>query len=153
MQLDGQKVDILKTMYSQQQSTAHFVRERMSKISATVIGILLTVDGWLIINDESISEYQLGTLIATIVVLAGSAIYGLVARYREFKAVASMIVRIEEAMKVYEVGAFIENEPLYPETHKKLGKKDYAHSYNILYMHVLIVSVFAILSILLGVFS
>ena len=125
----------------------------MSKISASVISIFLAIDGWLILNDDTISHYQMGTLIAIIVVLAGSAIYGLLARYREFKAVASMIVRIEEAMKIYEVGVFLENEPLYPPAHKKLGKKDYAHSYNILYMHVLIVSAFALLSVVLGAFS
>ena len=46
--MDDQQVDILKTLYSQQQSTAHILREKISKITTGAIGTLVVVDGWIL---------------------------------------------------------------------------------------------------------
>lgn len=147
------KLNILKTLYNQQQSTAHILRERMSKITAGAISIFIAVDGWLIVNTKDLTNSQVIMLIVSVAVLMAVSVYGVHSRYREFSAVATMIVRIETAMKIYEVGTFIDNEPLYELEHMNLGKDSYQHSKNIFYSHASIIFIFGVLSIALGAFG
>lgn len=151
--LEDYKLDILKTLYTQQQSTAHIIRERMSKIATGAISIFIVIDGWIIVNAQSLFDSQLLMLIMSVVVITGVAVYAVHARYKEFSAVASMIVRIETAMRIYESGVFIENEPLYPLEHTSLGKDDYKHSKNIFYSQAAIIIIFGVLSIALGIYG
>jgi hypothetical protein len=148
--MEDYKLNILKTLYSQQQSTAHILRERMSKIATGAISIFIVIDGWLIANAKNLSCSQLLMLNFSVVVIMVVSVYGVHARYKEFSAVASMIVRIETAMKIYEVGLFIENEPLYPLEHTSLGSDDYEHSKSIFYSQAAIVIIFGVLSLALG---
>lgn len=148
--MEEYKINILKTVYTQQQSTAHILRERMSKITAAGISIFIAINGWLIANANDLSAFQILMLMISVSVITVVSVYGVHARYNEFSAVASMIVRIETAMKIYEVGVFMENEPLYPMEHKSLGKDDYAHSKNIFYFQAAMIIIFGILSITLG---
>lgn len=46
--MDENKIKILTTLYSQQQSTAHILRERMSRIAAATISLFLGIDGWVL---------------------------------------------------------------------------------------------------------
>ena len=151
--MENTKIDVLKTLYTQQQSTAHILRERMSKIATGTISIFIAIDGWIIASAQSLSSTQLLMLIATVAVIAVVSVYGVHARYKEFTAVASMIVRIETAMKIYETGAFIEGEPLYALEHMNLGKDKYAHSKSIFYSQAAIIIIFGLLSIALGAAS
>ena len=146
-----QQVDILRLLYSQQQSTAHILRERMAKISTGVISLFIVIDGWLITNTEILSQSQVSTLIIAVVVTEIAAIYAIHSRYKEFCAVAKLIVRIEIAMKIYETGAFIENETLYPEEFKALGSEDYEHGKNILLSQIYILLIFGALSVGLAI--
>ena len=148
-----QQVDILKLLYSQQQSTAHILRERMAKISTGVISLFIVIDGWIFSNTEifSESESQVSTLIIAVIVTEIAAIYAIHSRYKEFCAVAKLIVRIEIAMKIYETGAFIENETLYPEEFKALGSEDYEHGKNILLSQIYILLIFGALSVGLAI--
>lgn len=91
-------------------------------------------------------------LMVSVFVIVGVALYGIHARYKEFSAVARLIVRIEMAMKIYESGAYIENEPLYPGEHKNLGMKDYEHGKNIFLSQAYILAVFGLLSACLALF-
>lgn len=54
--MENQQVDILKTLYVQQQSTAHILREKISKISTGAIGLLVVIDGWLITNMQTLAS-------------------------------------------------------------------------------------------------
>lgn len=122
----------------------------MSKITAGAVSTLVVIDGWLIASGEKLENPQVLMLILSIIIITGVAVYGVRARYHEFCAVAKLIVRIETAMKIYEPGAFIENEPLYPAVHKNLGSKDYKHGNNIFLSQAYILIVFGLLSVLLG---
>lgn len=148
--MEAFKSEVLNTLYTQQQSTAHILRERMSKITAGAVSTLVVIDGWLIASSEKLETPQVLMLILSIIIITGVAVYGVRARYQEFCAVARLIVRIETAMKIYEHGAFIENEPLYPEVHNDLGTKDYEHGMNIFLSQAYILLVFGLLSVLLG---
>ena len=149
--MEDYKLNILTTLYTQQQSTAHILRERMAKIATGAISIFIVIDGWLIANANNLSDSQLLMLIISIAVIMVVSVYGVYARYKEFSAVASMIVRIETAMKIYEIGVFIKNESLYPLKHRSLGKEDYAHSKSIFYSQAAIIIIFGFSSIALGV--
>lgn len=41
--MDDQKADIFITLYKQQQSTAHILRDRINKIAAGVTGLFIAV--------------------------------------------------------------------------------------------------------------
>ena len=71
--------------------------------------------------------------------------------YKEFCAVAKLIVRIEIAMRIYEQGAFIERESLYPKEYKTLEAEEYEHGKNIFLSHAYVLLVFGLLSIFLGI--
>ncbi len=151
--MEEYKLTILKTLYSQQQSTAHILRERMSKIAAGAIGLFIAIDGWLITNAKGLGDTRLLMLIMAVAVITGVSVYAVHARYKEFSAVASMIVRIESAMKIYESGVFIDNEPLYSLQHMHLGEDNYEHSKNIFFSQAAIIIIFGVLSIALGVLA
>lgn len=125
----------------------------MSKLAAGAISIFIAINGWLIVNAKDLTSSQATMLIISIAVIMGVSIYGVYSRYKEFCAIASMIVRIEMAMKIYEIGVFIDDEPLYELEHMNLGKDNYEHSKNIFYSHASVIFIFGILSIALGVFG
>ena len=151
--MEALSIDILKTLYVQQQSTAHIIRERISKISVGTITLFIVIDGWLITNRQTLTGSHIILLTGSIFIIAGVSIYALHARYKEFSAVARLIVRIEKAMKMYEVGAYISGESLYPKEYQNLGKDSYEHGKNIFLTEVYIIIIFALLSICLVVFA
>lgn len=151
--MEDQQIEILKTLYSQQQSTAHILRERMSKITTGATGLLIVVDGWIITSVKNLTDAHLLMLVLSIIVIIGVSIYSLNSRYKEFSAVARLIVRIERAMKLYDPGFFIENEPLYPSEYENLGQDDYEHGKNIFRSHAYILAIFGLLSICLAAFA
>jgi hypothetical protein len=145
--VEEHKLQVLKTLYTQQQSTAHIVRERMTKITSGSIGLMVVIDGWLFTNSERLISTHTFMLMLSIIVIFVVSIYGIHARYKEFSAVASLIVRIETAMKIYEPGYFLNNEPLYPAAFQNLGKDDYEHGKNIFWTHTYILLTFGALSL------
>jgi hypothetical protein len=150
--MEKHQVDILKTLYTQQQSTAHILREKISKISTGAIGLLVVIDGWLITNKQDLASSHVTMLMISICIIVWVALYGIYSRYKEFSAVARLIVRIEMAMKIYESGAYIDNESLYPSEFKNLGKKGYEHGKNIFLSQAYILGVFGLLSVCLALF-
>ena len=151
--MDALKLDVLKTLYVQQQSTAHILRERISKINVGTITLFVVIDGWLVTNRQVLSVSHAVLLTGSIIVIAGVAIYALRARYKEFSAVARLIVRIEKAMKIYETGVYIGGQSLYPEAYEDLGKDTYKHGKNIFLSEVYILIIFALLSVFLVIFA
>ncbi|WP_114325838.1 hypothetical protein [Candidatus Colwellia aromaticivorans] len=143
------KLEVLKTLYTQQQSTAHILRERMSKISTGAISVLVVIDGWIISNKADLIG-QLSILNWAIIMIVSISTYGVQSRYKEFCAVAKLIVRIEMAMKLYDKDEYIEGESLYPAEYKALGTKGYEHGKNISVSQSYTLIVFGILSILLA---
>lgn len=120
--MEALKVDVLKTLYVQQQATAHMLRERISKISIGTITLFVVIDGWVITNRLILAGSHVMLLTVSIFVIVGIAVYGVYARYKGFSAVARLIVRIEIGMKVYEVALLLGHEPLYPGEYENLGK-------------------------------
>ena len=151
--METRKVDILMTLYTQQPSTAHILRERISKINVGTITLFVVIDGWLITNRQSLTGSHAVLLIGSIIVIAGIAIYAIRARYKEFSAVARLIVRIEKALKIYEVGEYIGGQSLYPDEYENLGKDSYEHGKNIFFSEVYILIIFAVLSMCLVIFA
>jgi hypothetical protein len=147
--LEAFKLEVLKTLYTQQQSTAHILRERMSKITTGTISVLAVIDGWIIANRGDLIG-QISMLNLAILMIVCIAVYGVQSRYKEFCAVAKLIVRIEMAMKLYDKGAYIEGESLYPAEYKALGTEGYEHGKNISFSQSYILIVFGLLSICLG---
>lgn len=133
----------MKTLYTQQQSTAHILRERISKITTGAINVLVVIDGWIISNKTDLIG-QLPILNWAIIMIVFISVYGVQSRYKEFCAVAKFIVRIEMAMKLYDKG-----ESLYPAEYKALGTEGYEHGKNISVSQSYILILFGILSILL----
>ncbi|MEH6651779.1 MAG: hypothetical protein V7707_17300 [Motiliproteus sp.] len=144
--MTGDQLSILKTVYSQQQSTAHILRERIAKIATGGVGLLVVIDGWLITRAPTLEGAPTVMLTLAIVVIVAVSIYAIRARYREFSAVARLIVRIETAMEIYQPGAFMD-EPLYPAEYQQLGDANYEHGKNIFLSQIYILLVFGLLSL------
>lgn len=87
------KLEVLKTLYNQQQSTAHILRERMSKITTGTVSSLVVIDGWIIASGEKLINHQVAMLILAVLVIVCIAVYGVHSRYKEFCAVTKLIVR------------------------------------------------------------
>ena len=153
MSMEDHKFDTLKTLYIQQQSTATVLRDRIEKITTATIGLFVVMNGWIISNRPNLTGSHTVMLIAAIIVITGVAIYGVRARFKEFSTVGRMIVRIETAMNLYEPGAFIKDEPLYPLEHMNFGKEDYEHGLNIYRSRAYILIIFSLLSIGLSLYS
>jgi len=147
--LETFKLEVLKTLYTQQQSTAHILRERMSKITTATISVLVVIDGWIITSGKELDGQAL-MLSSAMLIIVCIAVYGVQARYKEFCAVAKLIVRIEIAMKIYDKGAYIEDESLYPAEYKALGTEGYEHGKNIPFSQSYMIIAFGLLSIGLG---
>ena len=147
MELNDQKLNVLLTLYKQQQSTAHILRERMSKIAAAMISLLVAIDGWVFAKHIQFGVQQRGLLIVSILVLIGISIYGLRSRFNEFSAVGRMIVQIESAMKIYQSGYYLDQQSLYPEAFQHLGEPGYEHGRNILNSYIYMLLALAVLSI------
>ncbi|MEH6473028.1 MAG: hypothetical protein V7752_17460 [Halopseudomonas sp.] len=150
--MDGDRLGILKTIYSQQQSTAHILRERIAKIATGAVGLLVVIDGWLISQTPALDGAPTVMLTLTIIVIVAVSIYAIRARYREFSAVARLIVRIETAMNLYQPGAYMD-ESLYPAEYQNLGQANYEHGRNIFLSQAYILLVFGLLSLGLALFT
>jgi len=150
--MNSDQLGVLKTLYSQQQSTAHILRERIAKIATGAIGLLVVIDGWLITQAPALKGAPALMLPLAIAVIVAVAIYAIRARYREFAAVARLIVRIETAMQLYQPGAYMD-EPLYPAAYQNLGDDHYEHGRNIFLSQTYILLVFAALSLGLALWS
>jgi len=150
--MTSDQLSVLKTLYSQQQSTAHILRERIAKIATGAIGSLVLIDGWLISQAPALKGAPEVMLPLAIVVIVAVAIYAIRARYKEFAAVARLIVRIETALQVYQPGAYME-QPLYPAAYQNLGDDHYEHGRNIFLSQAAILLVFGVLSLGLALWS
>jgi hypothetical protein len=151
--MENKKADILITLYKQQQSTAHILRDRINKIAAAVTGLFIAIDGWIFSSKIALEILEISLLIISILTVLAIAIYSLQSRFKEFSAVGRMIVRIETALMIYEPGYFLDGESLYPAEHQALGKEDYEHGRNIVTPHIYILGILAALSIGIVLFA
>lgn len=147
--MDTFKLEILKMLYTQQQSTAHILRERMSKITTGTISVLIVIDGWIITEAKELDGQAL-LLSLSMLTITFIAVYGIQTRYKEFRAVAKLIVRVEMAMKIYDKGVYVENESLYPAEYQALGTEEYEHGKNICSSQSYMVVAFGLFSVFLA---
>jgi len=150
--MEETKLQVLKTLYSQQQSTAHILRERMSKITSGAVGLFTVIDGWILTKETVLTRSHGVILIISLVVIFFVSAYALYARYREFSAVARLIVRIETAMEIYHPGVYLPDDSLYPAEFQNLGEDNYEHGRNIFLSQVYILIVFGVLSVGIALF-
>lgn len=129
------RLEVLKMLYSQQQATAHKIRERLTQIAAAHITLLLAIDGWIITRSIGINPNQVVVILLAILFTLLIAVFAIYARYKEFGAVAGMIVRVETALRVFDKGYYLEDETLYELEHQDLGKNEYSHSLSIFQSH------------------
>ena len=130
------RLEVLKMLYSQQQATAHKIRERLTQIAAAHITLLLAIDGWILTQSEGINSNQISIIVLAIVVTLVIAVFAIRSRYKEFGVVAGMIVRVETALRVFDKGFYLQDETLYELEHQDLGKDEYDHSLTIFQSHL-----------------
>ncbi|NKB33087.1 MAG: hypothetical protein GKR91_08320 [Pseudomonadales bacterium] len=129
------RLEVLKMLYSQQQATAHKLRERLTQIAAAHITLLLAIDGWVLTKSDGINSDQMTMIVLAVILTLVIAVFAIHARYKEFGVIAGMIVRVETAMRVFDRGFYLQDETLYELEHQDLGKDHYTHSMTIFQSH------------------
>jgi len=129
------KLEVLKMLYSQQQATAHKIRERLTQIAAAHITLLLAIDGWIITRSDALNDEQIIVILLAVVFTLLIAVFAIYSRYQEFQTVSGMIVRVETGLRVFDKGYYLEGETLYELEHLNLGKNEYSHSLSIFQSH------------------
>ena len=143
------KLEILKIVYTQQHTISQKILDKISSTTTWVIGILLIIDGSLVTEFTNISTYNKFLIAILIVALCVATIYLLKSKYNEFSAVAKLILRVEEAMHLYEPDFFIPGKTLFPQDYKCLGDDNYEHSQKLLYSNIYLVLTFGVLSLVI----
>lgn len=140
---------VLTTLYSQVQHTALTVRDYLIKLTTATSALFLALDGWILTGKVQLHRSQRVGLILAILLLLGVAGYAAMRFYREFQAVARLIVHVETGLGLYEADSYIPGRALYPVEYQSLGTNEYAHGHHILAAPVLIMSIFGVFSVLI----
>jgi hypothetical protein len=143
------KREVLTTLYSQLHQTATTIRDYMIKLTTATSALFIALDGW-ILAEKVVLQYRqrVGLIfgVALLVLVATAAAYRF---YREFQAVAKLIVRVERGLRVYEPDYYLPGESLYPSDYARLGENSYEHGWHILFGPVLIMFVLGLFSVLI----
>lgn len=145
---DSDKIAVLKTLYSQVQSTALKIRDDIVKLTSAVGALFVALNGWLLTSKQVLTMQQkIGLTVGVVIVLFFSSIVCF-RFYKEFKAVCLLIVRTETGLGVYKRGLYVPEETLYPEEYQELPKQDYKYGKHILMGPTAIMGTFALFSVL-----
>ncbi|MFN2511936.1 MAG: hypothetical protein ABR568_10900 [Pyrinomonadaceae bacterium] len=143
------RLDVLKTLYSQVQSTAITLRDWIAKLFTGVIGFLLVIDGWVVTSSSKLTFNQRVAIVCGVTLVSLIALYAIKQIHNEVLAVGILIVRVETAMGLYTKDVFMKGSTLYPNEYGKLGTEDYEHGKHIYRGPFLLIGVFALFSVAL----
>jgi len=113
--------DTLHMLYTEhhRQNTAR--REKIHGITERTVGVLVIIGGWLLISDTPLSESLRWVLVFQVATLAVAACYSVYMNNRSYLRTAQVIQKLNTALRLYEPGAFVPNEPLYPPPSESFG--------------------------------
>ena len=143
------RLDVLKTLYSQVESTAITLRDWIAKLFTGVIGFLLVIDGWVVTSSSKLTFNHRVAIVCGVTLISFIALYAIKQIHNEVLAVGILIVKVETAMGLYTNGLYLEGSTLYPDEYSKLGTKDYEHGKHIYRGPFLMIGVFALFSVAL----
>lgn len=139
------KLNIISSIYSAMVSYTQELRGAVERIIIWGSGLILLLDGWLITSQNPISirgqiVISIGIIGFTIIVLM--IIKSLQNRFNDF---AKVVRKLNQIQMVYENGAFLENEILFPEHWKNFGSPAWKEPiFNIAYVSLPLVGIFGV---------
>jgi hypothetical protein len=119
---DEQKIEILLIQLQERYDAAHKMRERSTQFSIWLSGMAIGL-AWLLINQGTLALPQrlsLTLLIATFWIGAGFFIMGM---RKGFQRNRRTMIKVEQALGMYDDDAYIQNDSLLPESYSQTNKK------------------------------
>lgn len=108
--------DNVREAYSKVYENNHLLRERIFKVTSSVVAIMVIADSWAISHAAEAplpDEVRVALIIGiTTILVIGAGTTNML--WREFKQSAQMIVRLECAMGFYEGNQYLADTTLYP---------------------------------------
>jgi hypothetical protein len=142
--------EIIKLLFEIHHRQIEERRTKIHNITQKTIGILIVVAGWLIISKNPPSgDMKLAVILAVIAISTISCFF----QYnntRAYMQIASVIQKLNQILKVYKVGHFIDNEALYPDAWKKFGQESYVRT---IWHHWLFIYVMAFVCVIVTLLS
>jgi ABC-type branched-subunit amino acid transport system permease subunit len=123
---NDKKADILLNLLKERYDASHKMRERSLNFAIWIMGFGIALI-WILLNGSPISQLQ--KIVLTCLVLVGGV---LTRRFLKsiqagFEENHKVMVKIEDTLGCYEKGAYIGDEPLFPEKYKDLSNKETSH--------------------------
>lgn len=145
----SEKADNLRAVYTALHSYAQLLRDRIMKVVTGTIGIAVVADGWIIAiaAEKDVPWNVRSAIVFGIFAVSVVGGFGVVTHYREYLGTLSMIVRVEEAMKLYEEGKYLASGSLFAASFKLWGTGK--HSSHIRNAAIASILVFLVCSIIL----
>lgn len=143
----SQKVEILLNLLDERYNASHEMRNRSTKFAIWLLGFVLVANGWLIVNGHKLSYCEnilISLFITFLGFFAGLFIEGI---RRGFNNNRDVIIKLEDTLDCYEVGAYKEKESIYPPAYKDNGGLSWFGHFETLYMWIISTYVITILII------
>ena len=119
---DDHKIQVLLIDLQERYAAAHKMRERSTKFTIWLSGMSIGL-AWLLIRHQTLALSQrlaLSLLIATLWTGAGIFILGL---RKGFQSNRSAMIKSEQALGMYEIGIYLQEDSLLPEAYKRTKGK------------------------------
>ena len=123
MQIDEKdKVNILLNLLKERYNASHKMRESSLKFTIWILGFAIAII-WILLSGISLTACQKGILTAFVIIMGVITFWFLHTIERGFNNNRKVMIDLEEALKCYEKGAYIDSRSLFPKEYKEIKKK------------------------------
>lgn len=119
------KLSIVLAIYSAQVSFIQEMRGVVERLVVGAAGLVLLLDGWLVSRQTPVDLVTKAVFSVGIVGFAGIVVLVIRSLKQRFDGFAYVVRRINQVMMVYELGAYLDNDTLYPDHWKAFGSPNW----------------------------
>lgn len=142
------KLAILSSLYTSMASIAQEIRGTVERLTIWSSGLILAVDGWLITGNIKLDVYRRGVISIAFILFGIIAVFIIRTMDIRYRGVAFVTRRINEIQMTYKVGAYLDDDALYPLEWQSYGTKQWKEPiFRVSYISLTIVSVFSAVAI------
>ncbi len=142
------KLNIITSLYSAMVSYTQEIRGVVERTTVVGCGLILLLDGWLVTSQLHVNLR--GKLVISLAIFGFTCvvIFTIRALQQRFNGFAYIIRRLNQVQMVYEKGAYLENDILFPEYWKNFGTSRWKEPiFRVAYVSLVLVGAFGILAV------
>jgi Ca2+/Na+ antiporter len=141
---DDEKISVLINMLNERYKAEHNMRDRSVNFTKWILGLGIALL-WILLLKTDLNSFTKFFSSAFIVIYSALSFWFLLEICKGFKNNRNIIIRLENALRLYEKGDYLNNETILPQEYKKpYSKKRVPSHFLSLYGLLLILAVFLI---------